>query len=241
MKFKRTRTINGKTIRTKRSFKVYTRNVILALPKVPLQKIRMPVSSNARFQSALNSVTDVKASKIFLVYDYAWWLYGPMNFTYTHSDLPYRQSFHWGISRTGKAILLISYADFEDPLFWSQLQQRGKVISKRNDDTRVTDQVVKHAHYQLSKVYNINFMHIPKPVDGMMFVWEKYPFKGAWCVWKPGSRWYDIKNFLTKPFLFNNIYIVHGYWGAEYRTWGEATLKAADDVLSYFKLSSYLT
>jgi hypothetical protein len=200
----------------------------------------MPEPYTAQFHSALNSVTDVKASKIFLVYDYAWWLQGPINFTYTHSDLPYRQSFHWGISTTGKAVLLVSYADFEDPIFWSQLQRRGRVISKRNDETRVTDQVVKHAHHQLAKVYNTDFKFIPQPVDGMMFVWDKYPHSGAWIVWKPGSRWYDIKSYLTKPFRGSNVYIVHGHWVAEHRGCAEASLKAADDVLSHFQLPSYL-
>ncbi|XP_062574438.1 achacin-like [Saccostrea cucullata] len=239
--FRRTRTINGKTIPTSKYFRVVTRNVILALPKIAIQRIQMPDSNNPVFQSALNSVIDVQASKIFLVYDYPWWLNERYNFTFTHSDLPYRQSFHWGISRTGKAVFLMSYADFDDVAFWSRLQRRGNVISKRNDDTRVTDEVIRHAHSQISKVYKIDPRHLPAPVDGMMFVWDRYPYNGGWISWKPGSRWYDIKNYLTSPFPRDNIFIVHGYWGAEHNGWGESSLEAADDVLTHFGLPSYLS
>ncbi|XP_062574446.1 achacin-like [Saccostrea cucullata] len=196
--------------------------------------------SNPVFQKALNSVIDVQASKIFLVYDYPWWLNERYNFTFTHSDLPYRQSFHWGISRTGKAVFLMSYADFDDVAFWSHLQQRGNVISKRNDDTRVTDEVVRHAHSQISKVYKIDRRHLPAPVDGMMFAWDKYPYNGGWVSWKPGSRWYDIKNYLRAPLSGDNIFIVHGYWGAEHNGWGESSLEAADDVLTSFGVPPYL-
>ncbi|XP_062576934.1 aplysianin-A-like [Saccostrea cucullata] len=239
--FRRTITIDGKTIPTKKYFKVLSRNVILALPKVPIQQIQMPNANNPVFQSALNSVNDVQASKIFLVYDYPWWLQERFNFTFTQSDLPYRQSFHWGISRNGKAVFLLSYADVEDAAFWSLLQQRGKVISKRNDDTRVTDEVIRHAHDQISKVYKIGYRNIPAPVDGMMHVWNKYPFNGGWVTWRPRSRWYDIKNYLTAPFSQDKIFIVHGYWGAEHNGWAESSLEAADDVLTHFGEPSYLS
>ncbi|XP_062574454.1 aplysianin-A-like [Saccostrea cucullata] len=238
--FRRTRTINGRTIPTTKYFRVITRNVILALPKISIQRIQMPNSNNPVFQSALNSVIDVQASKIFLVYDYPWWFNERYNFTFTHSDLPYRQSFHWGISRTGKAVFLMSYADFDDVAFWSHLQQRGNVISKRNDDTRVTDEVVRHAHSQISRVYKTDCRHLPAPVDGMMFAWDKYPYSGGWVSWKPGSRWYDIKNYLTAPFPGDNIFIVHGYWGAEHNGWGESSLDAADAVLTHFGVPPYL-
>ncbi|XP_048735732.1 achacin-like [Ostrea edulis] len=240
LKFKRTVTVNGKTIPTDECFSVYTRNVILALPKVPLQQIEMPDFDNPVFQSALDAVFDIESSKIFLVYDFPWWFRRSCNITFTHSDFPYRQSMHWGISRTGKAVLLVSYADFEDAPFWSHLQRIGNVVSKSNDDTRVTDEVVRHAHFQLSKVYGIDYKNIPNPVDGMMFVWDKYPFNGGWAHWKPGSRWYDIKHYLTAPFPGDNIFIVHGYWGGKHNGWGENSLEAADDVLTHFGLPSYL-
>uniref|UniRef100_K1PX82 Aplysianin-A n=1 Tax=Magallana gigas TaxID=29159 RepID=K1PX82_MAGGI len=196
--------------------------------------------SNPQFLSALDSVLDVQSSKIFLIYNYPWWLGGSHNFTFTHSDLPYRQSYNWGISRTGKAVLLISYTDTHDVPFWSRLQNTGNIISKRYDETRVTDEVVKQAHLQLSRVYNRHVNSIPDPIDGMMFVWNKYPYNGGWVGWKPGSRWYDIKRYLTRPFLQENIYINHGYWGAEHNGWGESSLEAADDVLSFFNIPSYL-
>lgn len=240
LKFRKTVSINGKIMPINKFFNVYSRNVILAIPKVPILKIQMPQFSNPQFLSALNSVVDVPASKIFLIYDYPWWLGGSRNFTFTHSDLPYRQSYNWGISRTGKAVLLISYADTHDVPFWSRLQNVGNIISKQHDETRVTDEVVKQVHLQLSKVYNRHVQTIPPPIDGMMFVWDKYPYNGGWVEWKPGSRWYDIKRYLTRPFPWENIYINHGYWGADHNGWGEGSLEAADDILSYFNVPAYL-
>ncbi|XP_065945175.1 achacin-like [Magallana gigas] len=240
LKFRKTVSINGSIMPTKNYFFVYSRNVILAIPKVPVLKIQIPQFSNPTFLSALNSVLDVQCSKIFLIYNYPWWLGGSHNFTYTQSDLPYRQSYNWGISRTGKAVLLISYAETDAVPFWSRLQNMGNIVSKRYDDTRVTDEVVKQAHLQLSRVYNRHVNSIPAPIDGMMFIWNKYPYNGGWVVWKPGSRWYDIKRYLTRPFPRENIYINHGYWGADLNGWGESSLEGADDVLSYFDVPSYL-
>ena len=134
---------------------------------------------------------------------------------------------------------VISYADKDDVPLWSRLQNSGNIISKRSDDTRVTDQVVKEVHRQLSLVYNIKT--IPYPVDGMMFVWNRYPYNGGWVEWMPGSKRYDIKRYLTRPFGKNNIFINHGYWGADYNGWGESSLEAADDVLSFFNVPSYLS
>ena len=237
-----TTTVNGTTLPTYKYFYVDTRNVILALPKEPIQRIQMPQLSNPTFISALNSVIDVQASKIFLVYNYPWWLSGSRNSTFTHSDLAYQRSYNWGISnKTGKAILLISYADKDNVPFWSRLQNTGKVISKRNDNTRVTNEVVAEAHRQLSLVYNIPLKLIPYPVDGMMFVWNRYPYNGGWVQWKPGTRWYDIKRYLTRPFGQDHIFINHGYWGADHNGWGESSLEAADDVLSFFDIASYLS
>lgn len=54
----------------KNYFFVYSRNVIIAIPKVPIKKIQMPQFSNLRFLSAMNSFVDVPVSKIFLIYDY---------------------------------------------------------------------------------------------------------------------------------------------------------------------------
>ncbi|XP_061185636.1 achacin-like [Saccostrea echinata] len=210
----------------------------------PTGSLRQYLSRNPRsnntFQLALNSVIDVPTSKIFLVYEYPWWLEERFNFTFIQSDLPYRQSFHWGISRNDKAVLLVSYTDLDDVAFWSHLQRRGRVISKRNDDTRVTDEVLRHVHSQISNVYKIDYGCIPVPVDGMMFVWDKYPFNGGWVSWKPGSKSY-IKNYLTKPFPQDNIFIVHGYWGGIHNGWGESSLEAADDILTHFGVPSYLS
>lgn len=60
LKFRKTVSINGKNY-----FFVYSRNVIIAIPKVPIKKIQMPQFSNLRFLSAMNSFVDVPVSKIF--------------------------------------------------------------------------------------------------------------------------------------------------------------------------------
>lgn len=93
MKFRKAISINGKIMLTNKFCYVYSRYVIRSIFKVTILNIQMPQFSNPYFFSALNSVSDVPASKIFLIYDYPWRLGGSYNFTYTKSGLPYRQSY----------------------------------------------------------------------------------------------------------------------------------------------------
>lgn len=146
---------------------VYSRYVIRSIFKVTILNIQMPQFSNPYFFSALNSVSDVPASKIFLIYDYPWRPGGSYNSTYTKSGLPYRQSYNQGITQTGKSVILISYTlTSSEVAFWRRLQSVGNTISKRFDETRVTDGIVKqlHVHLQLSKVYTIHVKIIPCPI-----------------------------------------------------------------------------
>lgn len=220
LKFRKTVSINGKI----KFCYVYSRYVIRSILKGSMLNIQMPQLSTPQFLFALNSVSDVPA--------YQWWLGGSYNFTYTHSDLPCRQSYNWGIAQTGKAVILISYTyTSSEVAFWRRLQNVGNTISKRFDETRVTDGVVKHVHLHLSKVYNRHVKTFPCPIDGMTFIWKKYPYNGGWVKWKPGSKWYNIKRYLTRPFPREDIYINHGYWGGEYNAWAEG---------SYFNVPSYL-
>lgn len=123
---------------------VYSRYVIRSIFKVTILNIQMPQFSNPYFFSALNSVSDVPASKIFLIYDYPWRIGGSYNSTYTKSGLPYRQSYKQGITQTGKSVILISYTlTSSEVAFWRRLQSVGNTISKRFDETRVTDGIVK--------------------------------------------------------------------------------------------------
>jgi hypothetical protein len=44
----------------------------------------------------------------------------------------------------------------------------------------VTPETINVIHKYLSAIYSINIHHIPKPIGGIIGVWDAYPIGGAW-------------------------------------------------------------
>ena len=238
MRFRKTKSNNGRTHELKDSVVTScAKKIILAIPKVPLMEIDWePLQTQS-----IDSVYDCTVSKIYIVYDYPWWRKIHLNFTQTRSDLPTRNTFDFGISRsTGRAVLLVTYADGSDVAYWRKLNSHGRRVGWRNDANSVTEHVVNHVHIHLSYIYNISMTSIPQPRDGTMMLWDEFPFNGGWSTWKPGYKWYDVRKELLRPSQNDEVYIANGYYGTyENNMWAEGALESVDEVLSHFGLPAY--
>ena len=241
-----TSTVSGYTQDTTQSTTVCAKRVILAMPPKALNTLDWPPFKTARTYELINSVRDDKASKVFLLYQTPWWRNLPadsLRRTVTKSDLPNRQTYDFGVSSSGKAVLLVSYTDGEeDVVYWRLLQSLGKCRSKVCDSTMVTDEVIKHAHMHLSKIYNISISSIPQPLDGIMQHWDIFPFFSGWGYWKPGVNFMNAMEDILKPNTGHEIYILNGqYTTRMYQSWGEGVLLSGDILLQkYFGIQPFV-
>ena len=194
----------------------------------------------------IDGVDNIKASKVFLLYPYRWWLAATpeaLRLTHSKSDLPNRQTYDFGESINGRAILLISYADGDINVgFWNQLQKTGRCTSRFCDANMVTDEIVKHAHIFLSQIYNISISRIPRPIDGMMQTWDQYPINSAWGLWKPGYNFIESFRDVMNPNPEEDVYVLNGdYSTGKYSGWAEGSLHAGDILLKrYFGIPQYI-
>ena len=241
-----TSTVSGYTQDTTQSETFCTKRVILAMPPKALNTLDWPPFKTANTNELINSVRNDKASKVFLLYRHPWWRNLPTDYlkrTHTKSDLPNRQTYDFGVSSSGKAVLLVSYTDGEDDVeYWRYLQNLGKCRSKVCDSTMVTDEVIKHAHMHLSKIYNISAYRIPQPLDGIMQHWDIFPFYSGWGYWKPGVNYMNAMEEILKPNKDQEVYILNGHYAARmYEGWGEGSLYSGDLMLQkYFGVQKFV-
>ncbi|KAJ8297942.1 hypothetical protein KUTeg_024473 [Tegillarca granosa] len=235
--FRKTVTRNGVTTDTKITKTVISKNVILCIPKEPLMRIRWKAVQNAMFKrEVLDSSRPVLASKIFLGYPFEWWKAIRANFSHAITDLTIRQTYDWKVSKTsGRAVLLASYTDESGTVFWDRVRGQGKVVGGRRYITDVTDEVIKHVHLSLAELYQVDVRKIPYPIDGAMFIFNSYPFNGAWYNWVPGYKIEEVRFSMVKPSCSDNIFIASGsYTSHRLRGWSEGSLEAVDEVLNLF-------
>ena len=220
--------------------------MILAIPTEALKQVDWPPFRNPDTARLIDGIADNKASKVFLLYPNRWWLQLPEPYlqrTHTKSDLPNRQTYDFGESSNGTAILMASYVDEDmDVSFWNNLQKIGKCASRICDSNMVTDEVIKQAHIYLSQIYNVSVEDIPDPIDGMMQTWDEYPFYSAWGTWKPGFDYMQAFRDVMKPSPQHDVFVLNGHYAVEkYTAWGEGSLHSGDILLKrYFGVPQYI-
>lgn len=232
--FRKTVSKNGVTTDTRSTKTIISKRVILCLPREPLMQIRWNVLQNAILKrDVLDASKPVLASKIFLGYSNAWWNVFGANFSHSITDLPIRQTYDWKISkRTGRAVLLASYTDQSGTTFWDRVKGQGKAVGGRRYVTDVTDEVIKHVHLNLAEIYQVDVGKIPYPIDGAMFVFNSYPFNGAWHSLTPGYKMEEVRLSLIKPSCRDNIFIASGSFASQrFFGWSEGSLEAVEEVL----------
>ena len=168
------------------------RKVILAIPRRALEDIDWTgLKADKIRKYVTKSVKDVPAAKVFLVYDHPWWRRTKHKFTHAITDLPIRQSYDFGTSKTSTAsVLLGAYMDMGDVKLWRELHRNGEYLNSSDDalepSNMVNAKVIDAVHTYLADLHDVPVASIPQPVSGTMSLWDEYPYGAAWHVWMPG-------------------------------------------------------
>jgi monoamine oxidase len=228
-----------------------TRNVILALPKVALERIQWKHFQKDTIKQYLDSVLVQPAIKIGLEYEYAWWKALNLFRGRSISDLPLRQTYYFTDLedlnqenpfeiRQGKhALMIASYSDIESVPFWQGLESVPfRHSSEGSDDEdlfegskhgyRASKLMVREAHNQVMRIHGQH--ELPQPCAAAYYDWGDPPFGGGWHFWKAGYRYDKIIHKIRQPVPSENVFICGEAYSMK-QGWAEGALQTAEDLV----------
>lgn len=206
--------------------------VILATNRISLEKLDWVGLSSDRIQNIiLNSLYDVKAAKIVLAYENAWWNQTENNCDQVNSDTPLKETLDYGTSNHGNApVLLVGYTDSAN--LWNELNSRG--ISIEGTDLKsvmVTNETIFAINKLLAQIFNMDDDNIPRPIAGVIGMWNSYPYGGGWQLLKPGYVYSEIKEEIVKPSAHDDVFIASNAFNVN-TWWVEGAMESVERVFS---------
>lgn len=235
------------------TWKVFANDIMLCVPRRGLELLDAQSSMFTKFPSVAPGVRDavealipVPVTKILMSFTEPWWeaklgLKGK-----TATDLPLRQSYYFGAAdpETSESLLVASYADMDSTDFWRTLQSmqtdprndldNGCDIEQKNESVnkheRANRFVVGEVMRQLREVHGGD-VSIPEPCDSAFVDWGRDPHGGAYHIWKPGTKVWDVAPMMRGPFKDERIFIAGEAYSGLQNGWVESAFCSAEKVM----------
>jgi monoamine oxidase len=222
---------------------VMARRLVLALPPRALELLVSGASllGDRRTRALIESVTGHPAAKLFLLYDRAWWRGTGFEGLRTVSDLALSKTHYLDrgdrLAQNGPALLLAAYSDGWSRDAWCALSDSTVLpddsdpfdSERRWHHYRASDSMIGEAQQQLRALHRID--DIPDPVGSAFIDWGTDPFGGAWHVWNPGVRSWEVVRRIVQPAPGDEVYIC-GEAYAWSQAWAEGALESAELVVN---------
>lgn len=222
---------------------VLARRVLLALPRLPLERLagRTPLLAEPDVRQLLGTVTAHPAAKLFLAYDRPWWREVGVEGLRSVTDLPLSKTYYFdrvapdrdGASTSG--LMLASYSDGPRREHWVALGGSGSdrvadTLPYR-DDARwqayaATEAQVAEAQRHLAVLHDVP--HVPEPRAAAFADWVTAG--GAWHVWNAGVDAEHAMRRLAQPSPGAPLYVC-GEAFASSQGWVEGALESAERAL----------
>jgi monoamine oxidase len=232
---------------------VIARNVILAIPKEPLKRLRFTGVAGwnqKKWLHWLDSVTEHSLFKLFLAYEHAWWK-DPRalgnNSGRAVTDLPIRQVYYFNPTKRGRGLLMACYSDEHYVDYWRHVLTRNKreffytgkkqLTASEKNDLRllgISSRIVHKARRQLMRLHPKMGSRVPMPYVGIAKYWTGDEGWG-WHTWNPHFRPWKVARDLARPF-FGNIHTCGEAFSFE-QGWAEGALRSAEIVLKNLGIS----
>jgi hypothetical protein len=210
------------------------RSVVLALPKLALSRLDRDgvLFANPEFQSRLEAVYATPASKLFFLYDEAWWKSalppdGP-SLGYATTDLPIKSCYYMGENpRSGRALMLSSLTDSMNAQFWNRFGSGGR----DPEDLKVPPAMVEEVSHQLSRMhFPQGDEHAPPPQAAVFQNWIEPPFSGGWHLWQPNVASWEVMPEIRRPVNGVPLFICGEAYSA-LQGWVEGALNTTERTL----------
>jgi monoamine oxidase len=214
---------------------VLARRVVLAVPPPALGRIGGDLAPRLAGEALIGSITATPASKLFQVYEGAWWRTDGFAGMRTVSDLPLSKTYYFDFERTaaadGPALLLASYADGANRDAWVALAEPATA-----EDDAPYDAVERWAAHPASAAQlaaaaeQLSAMHpgitVPAPTRAAFIDWSD----GAWHTWNPGVRSDQVMELVVQPRAGMPVWVCNEAFSAS-QGWVEGALESAQRVL----------
>jgi lysine 2-monooxygenase len=221
----------------------FARRVVLTLPRLALERLLAgsPLLDRPRLRSNLASVTVHPAAKLFLAYDRAWWRDAGLRARRTVSDLPLSKTYYFDRPEVAGSetpgLLLASYCDGPSRDAWLALWDgRGLPddpgpydADGRWERYAATERQVAEAQRHLRTLHERD--DLPEPSGSAFVDWGADPFGGAWHLWNPGVRSWEVMEELLRPLGERDLYVC-GEAYSRSQGWIEGALETAEQVVS---------
>jgi hypothetical protein len=237
---------------------VISREVILAMPKRPLERLNLPGMSHQ-----LDKVQDIPLLKVFFVIDQPWWEDDrpPNRFA---ADLPTREVHYWKSEDKTRGVMMV-YTDRPALHFWADYlfdgagrtggaggagdaadeltreQQTASIwILKRTSDRTAPDGINRRLwrrFVQYARDYEHNDFTMERLLACGIRDWGKDPYGAAVHVWRPRARSWEVAELFTAFSLDGRTRNVHicGDAYSDYQGFIEGALRSASRVLGFLR------
>lgn len=242
---------------------IVARDVILAMPKRPLQRLNLPAAATEH----LDKVQDIALLKVFFVIDQPWWEDNrpPNRFA---GDLPTREV-HYAKSDDRTRGVIMLYTDRPAIQFWTDYlteDQQGiphdcddddirkeastfvtrqdfaqRWVLERNELDRASPRGINLRLWRRFVQYARDYEHNEFTMERLLACgirdWGKEPYGGAVHVWKPRARPAEVaaafKAFALDGSRVPNVHICGDAY-SDFQGFMEGALRSALNVLDHF-------
>jgi len=224
---------------------VRARDVVLALPKRPLEKLDL-----APLRQDLDAVMSIPLLKVFFVIDQPWWEDNrPAN--RFAGDLPTREIHYWKSQDRSKGVLMV-YTDRPALQFWTDyLTGNDPSISEDRQD-RATTWVLDPRHARSEErlpnrriwkrfvQYARDYEHHDFTAERLLAVgirdWGKEPYGGAVFLWRPRRRSWEVMGRLVAFGLCDgerNLHVIGDAY-SDHQGFIEGALRSTARLLNFY-------
>jgi flavin-dependent amine oxidoreductase len=218
------------------------RNVILALPKAALSRIRFvnfPAHKLSEFEANREHVTAHPAFKLFLRYKKPWWTqeFDVLEARAT-TDLPLRQVYYMASGDDDPAMIMASYSDEHYVEFWAPLLKdprridmiaklKAPAMQRRIDFSTyaASERIMRKAEHQLRRMHGEG-LTFPEAEIGVVQEWKE-----AWHFWNVYTKPWEVAAWMVQPFGGTVKLFTCGEAYSLEQGWVEGALKSAERVL----------
>ncbi len=206
------------------SVELSARQVFMALPQAALKRVRFGADLARPWCGAdINAVSPVKAFKLFLEFDNAWWRSevgvlerGEIAATFT--DLPLQQIYFQG-APGARPTIMAAFADSHAADYWASFRAEPR---QRDVVASAPQAMVDAAMRELRRIYPF----APNAVGGVFADWAR----GGWHAWKPGVKSWETAARIQQPHSDVPLFIC-GEAFSQLQGWTEGALNNAEAVL----------
>ena len=218
---------------------VTAKRVVLALPRSALEPLGWPLGG-ARFRDDLATTLTQLAAKLCLAYEIAWWRESGFGGLRSVTDLPLEKTYYWDRAlddtSTNGALVLASYSDGPYREHWTaQADRRSVPIDRLPHDSpdrwpsyEPPPAMIEDAHRQLKTLHGRD--DAPPPYAAAFIDWAWDPAGGAYSMWAPGARSWEVIPRMVQPDPDHAIYVC-GESYSESQGWIEGALETSTVVV----------